>query len=377
MDSKAIDSKSIVKLFNSLFAGVPDSYLSALCDTLYTQYGISNHHIVCANEGNAAALAAGYYLATGKIPVVYMQNSGIGNTINPITSLLSPKVYGIPCIFVIGWRGEPNVHDEPQHIFQGEITLELLRLLDIDAFVIDNTVSILDIENQLDKWSPVFRSGKSVAFVVKKGAIASDSKPNYSNNHQLNREKVIEKIVEFSGDDVVISTTGKISRELYEIRERKGQSHKCDFLTVGSMGHSSSIALGVAESKPKTKVWCLDGDGAALMHMGAMAVIGARKPENLVHIVLNNTAHESVGGMPTVAGEISFGDIARGCGYQNVFSVSDMESVALSLDTAKSMHSLTFIEIKCVISSRSDLGRPATTPEQNKLLFMEYLSTLE
>ena len=273
------------------YTGVPDSQLKALCNYLMNRYGIDKkHHIIAANEGNCTALAAGYHLATGRVPVVYMQNSGEGNIINPVASLLNDKVYAIPAVFIVGWRGEPGIHDEPQHIFQGQITVKLLEDLDIKAFVIGKDTTEEEVAAVMEEYRKGLAKGKNVAFVIRKGALSYEGGVKYENNNTMLREKVIEHIVRVSGEDPVVSTTGKASRELFEIRETNGQSHKYDFLTVGSMGHSSSIALGIAVNKPDTKVWCVDGDGAVLMHMGAMAVLGANAPENMVHIIINNEA---------------------------------------------------------------------------------------
>ena len=293
----------IQRLGSDYYVGVPDSQLKALCNALMHTYGIDGqHHVIAANEGNAVAMAAGYHLATGKVPVVYMQNSGEGNIINPVASLLNERVYAIPCIFIVGWRGEPGVHDEPQHIFQGQVTLRLLEDMGIECFVLSADTTEEALREQMVKWQPRLSAGQSVAIVVRKGALTYDGKVEYHNDNTLLREEAIRCITDVSGEDVIVSTTGKASRELFEIREAKGQDHRYDFLTVGSMGHASSIALGIALNKPNTRVWCIDGDGAVLMHMGAMALIGASKPQNLIHVVINNTAHETVGGMPTVAG---------------------------------------------------------------------------
>lgn len=285
-------AESLIKITGAeFFTGVPDSLLKPLCDCLMNTYGIDpKRHVIAANEGNCAALAAGYHLATGKVPVVYMQNSGEGNIINPAASLLNEKVYAIPMIFLVGWRGEPGVHDEPQHIYQGEVTMKLLEDMQISTFVIDKETTEEEVCQAMDKFNTVLKEGKQVAFVIKKGGVSYSGKAEYSNSNSITREEIIRHIVEVSQEDPIISTTGKASRELFEIRESRNQSHKYDFLTVGSMGHSSSIALGVAINKPETKIWCIDGDGSVLMHMGAMAVIGANSPDNLVHIVINNGA---------------------------------------------------------------------------------------
>ena len=325
------------------------------------EYGIDpKHHVIAANEGNCTALAAGYHLATGKIPAVYMQNSGEGNIINPVASLLNDKVYAIPVIFVVGWRGEPGIHDEPQHIYQGQVTVKLLEDMDIRAFVIRQDTTMEDVSAAMKEFHYVLSQGKSVAFVIGKGGLSYDGKVKYANDNTMSREDIIKHIVKVSGEDPIVSTTGKASRELFEIREANGQSHKYDFLTVGSMGHSSSIALGVAINKPQQKIWCIDGDGAALMHMGSMAVIGANAPANLVHIVINNGAHETVGGMPTVASKIDMVAIAKACGYSNAVCVDNFEALDKALNQAKTDNELAFIEVKCAIGARADLGRPTT-----------------
>lgn len=359
------------------YTGVPDSQLKALCDYLIKEYGIDQkHHIIAANEGNCAALAAGYHLATGKTPAVYMQNSGEGNIINPVASLLNDKVYAIPVIFIVGWRGEPGIHDEPQHIYQGEVTIKLLDDMGIKSFIIDNDTTDEEVESAMQKFKTILADGKDVAFVIRKGALFYDEKVMYENDNTMGREEIIQHIVNVSGEDPIISTTGKASRELFETRAANGQSHKYDFLTVGSMGHSSSIALGIAINKPDTRVWCIDGDGAVLMHMGSMAVLGAIEPKNMIHIVINNGAHETVGGMPTVASKIDLVAIAKACGYPNAVSVDNFKDLDDELEIAKSRNELSFIEAKCAIGARDDLGRPTTTAFENKENFKEYLGTL-
>ena len=357
------------------FTGVPDSQLKALCNYLMNTYGIDEkHHIIAANEGNCAALAAGYHLATENVPVVYMQNSGEGNIINPVASLLNDQVYAIPCIFVIGWRGEPGIHDEPQHIYQGKVTCDLLDLMDIENFVIDNKTTVEELSGIMDQFKTSLDAGKCVAFVIGKNALTYNEKVVYENDNDMVREEIIEHIVNVTGKDPIVSTTGKASRELFEIRESNNQPHKYDFLTVGSMGHTSSIALGVAINKPDKKVWCIDGDGSALMHMGSMAVVGSANPRNLVHIVINNGAHETVGGMPTVASNADLVKIAEACGYSYCVSVDSFDDLDIELEKAKSYDELCFIEVLCSIGARDDLGRPTTTALENKENFMKYLS---
>ncbi len=357
------------------YTGVPDSQLKALCNYLMNTFGTDpKHHIIAANEGNCTAIAAGYYLATGKVPVVYMQNSGEGNIINPAASLLNQRVYGIPVIFVVGWRGEPGIHDEPQHIYQGEITRKLLEDMEISSYVVTKDTAEDELRDVMIRFRGELKEGSDVAFIISKGALTYDAKVGYHNQFELNREEVIRQIARISGDDPVVSTTGKISRELFEIREQQKKGHGLDFLTVGSMGHASSIALGIALQKPEKTVWCIDGDGAVLMHMGAMAVIGASAPENLIHVVINNSAHETVGGMPTAAGKADLPAAAKACGYRFLAGVSREEELKEILPVLKEKTGPCFVEIKCALGSREDLGRPTTTPKENKIAFMQKLS---
>lgn len=357
------------------YTGVPDSLLRPLCDFLMKNFANDpTKHIIAANEGNCAAVAAGYHLATGKIPVVYMQNSGEGNIINPLASLLNEKIYSIPMIFVVGWRGEPGVHDEPQHIFQGEITCELLSLMGVKNFVVSNETSPEELRGVMEGYKKILAAGKCVAFVIKKGALTFDEKISYKNSFAMRREDVLRKIIDVAAQDFIIATTGKTGRELFELREASDKNHSRDFLTVGSMGHCSSIALGLTLNRPEKTFWCIDGDGALLMHMGAIAVIGATKPQNLIHVVINNGAHESVGGLPTSASKIDLIAIARACGYQEVFKATNFDELENYLRQAKSARNLTFIEVECAIGSRKDLGRPTTTPAENKLKFMGALN---
>ena len=362
---------------SDFYTGVPDSRLKGLCNFLMSKYGIDkNHHIIAANEGNCLALAAGYHLAPSQIPGVYMQNSGEGNIINPLASLVNDRVYAIPVIFIIGWRGEPGIHDEPQHIYQGMVTEKLMQDMDVETFVIGKDTPEEDVIRAMDTFRMALSKGKQTAFIIREGGLSFDGKVSYANDYKLNREDVIRHITSVTGKDPVISTTGKISRELFDIRSTSGQEHGIDFLTVGSMGHCSSIALGVALNRPDTKVWCIDGDGAALMHMGAMAVIGANAPSNLVHLVINNSAHETVGGMPTVAGSLDLVGIAKACGYKMAVSVSDADALDRELKNARSADELVFIEIRCQVGARADLGRPTTTALENKINFMKHLGSV-
>ena len=356
------------------FTGVPDSQLKALCNYLMNTYWIDkNHHIIAANEWNAVGIAAWYHLATGKTPIVYLQNSWEGNIINPVASLLNDNVYWIPCIFVIWWRWEPWVHDEPQHVYQWKVTLKLLEDMDIAYFIIGSDTSIDALNNKMEKFNELLIKGKQVAFVIKKKALTYEWIVEYKNNNTMKREEIIEHIVKYSWEDPIISTTGKTSRELFEIRERNGQSHKYDFLTVWSMWHTSSIALGIATNKPNQKVWCIDGDWSCLMHMWALAINWWLNVNNFVHIVINNWSHESVWWMPTALHNINLWEIAKSCGYNHVFIANNFNELDNVLKKTKDTNKLTFIEIKAAIWARKNLGRPTTPANENKKIFMKYI----
>ncbi len=357
------------------FTGVPDSQLKGLCDTLFAAYGVNtDRHIVAANEGNAIALCAGHYLATGRPGLCYMQNSGLGNAVNPIASLMDGQVYGLPCLLVVGWRGEPGIHDEPQHVKQGQITLSQLELLDVPYMVLDKAMSEADFDAAFAALRAHLDEGQSAAIVVKKGALSCSMKPHYGNSRSLTREAAARIILQATGaQDVIVSTTGKLSRELFELREAAGQGHEKDFLTVGSMGHASMIALGIALEQPDRRVWCLDGDGAALMHLGAMAILGQKKPANLLHVVINNAAHETVGGMPVCEGALDVSAVAQAVGYQHIFRAHDGAELVQVLDASKRCGGLALVEVMCAVGARDDLGRPTTTPQQNRDALMAFL----
>jgi len=374
-----MDIKSFMSILNGFgvdfYTGVPDSLLSPFCDYIMSEYGVSSKHIVAANEGAAVGLAAGYYLATANPAVVYMQNSGIGNAVNPICSLLHKKVYAIPAIFVIGWRGEPAVKDEPQHSFQGEVTLSLLDCLEIPYIVVSKETQFSDLARDSQKFKEYIEDGQSVAFVVRKSALQNDNAVNYSSEAEMTREKILKIIIDSSNsNDVFVCTTGKLSREVFEIREQRGEGHGCDFLTVGSMGHSISIAHGIALSKPDKRVFCMDGDGAAIMHLGSLAVAGVSNQQNLVHVVINNGAHETVGGMPVVSRHLNLSEIALNFGYKSSFRAVSENELLQVLDSLKSLKGSTFIEVISNLESRKNLGRPTTIPIQNKNDLMNFLS---
>lgn len=353
--------------------GVPDSTLKEFCDYINYENPNDLKHYVPANEGAAVGLAAGIYLGSGKPACVYMQNSGIGNAVNPIASLLNQEVYDIPALFLVGWRGEPGVHDEPQHKFQGIITRELFEVLNIKNSVIDGTTTDEDLNTIFNEAEKALKNNKQYAIIVKKGTFEKRKESVHKNSYELVRENAIKEILSsIQKDDMIISTTGKISREVYEQSDIILGGHEQNFLTVGSMGHASMIALGLAKENEDKKVYCIDGDGAVLMHMGALPFIAHENPRNLVHIVLNNDAHESVGGMPTGAVGVDIGDIAKSAGYKNVFKASNLEELKCALKSSKSVKELSLIEVKVSLDSRADLGRPKESARENKENFMKY-----
>ena len=376
------------------FTGVPDSLLKSFC--AYVTDNCGQNHVIAANEGGAVGLAAGHYLATGKPALVYMQNSGQGNAVNPLCSLADPDVYSIPMVLLVGWRGEPGVKDEPQHVKQGKVTVSLFETLGIPTEILpDDESAVLDVTRKMVERAQA--ESRPVALIVRKGLFAEyklqNKKPDIA---ELKREDAIEGILRALPDDaVVVSTTGMISREVYETRERLGQDHSRDFLTVGSMGHAIMIALGIAKAQPTRKVICLDGDGASIMQMGNMAIAGQSGCANLMHIVLNNAAHDSVGGQPTVGGNVDFEKIAEELGYDvlqspqsqyvNGCNTADevaggMEWCFKTLELGEEHGELheqpNFVLLKVAKGARKDLGRPKEPPQVNKALYMKTLGKL-
>ena len=364
------------KLGVGAYYGVPDSLLRSFTDEVVERYGFGPRHVVAADEGGAAALAAGRYLATGERSVVYLQNSGIGNAVNPICSLLNEEVYAIPALFVVGWRGEPGVHDEPQHVFQGACSIDLLESVGLSVDVISSETSVDDLLRVLEAIANRFEKGQSAALLIKKGALTRDTKHSYTHDGPMTRERAVEVAsAELPAGCAIVSTTGKLSRELFEIREHLGQSHESDFLTVGSMGHSSRIGLGIALAQPKRTVAVFDGDGACIMHTGALAVLANCAPDNLVHILFNNEAHESVGGMPTASGSVDWPAVARALCYKNARTAQSEEELveAIRLSLAEGARPA-FIEVKTDASSRADLGRPTSSAYDNGKAFQAFLA---
>ena len=355
------------------YTGVPDSLLKDICSYISDNAPVDKH-IIAANEGGAIALAMGYYLATSKTPLVYMQNSGFGNTINPLLSLADPKVYSIPMLLVIGWRGEPGIKDEPQHVKQGEVSETLLKTLDIPYVIISEKTENIDkvITGAIKKAE---ENNEPYAVLVRKGTFEPYSlKTKIKTNFDLNREEAIIKTTELLSDsDIIVATTGKTSRELFEFRARNNQGHHRDFLTVGGMGHANQIALGISIAKPNKKVYCFDGDGAALMHTGSLGIIGDLKIENFKHIIFNNGAHDSVGGQPTLGFDIDFGNIAKSFNYTKVFRIEKLRNFDEIFMNFQKEKGPCLLEILVNKGARQDLGRPTVSPKENKLDFMSFI----
>jgi len=355
------------------YAGVPDSLLKNLCAYI-TDHADDTHNIIAANEGGAMGLAAGYHLATGKIPVVYMQNSGEGNIINPLASLTDKDVYQIPVLLIIGWRGKPGVHDEPQHVKQGKVTLPLLETMGIPYQVLDKDEdqAAKQIQTAVDFMN---NSREVYALVIEKDTFDTYTLQHVvQNDLSLTREEAIQTVAAALDEkDVIVSTTGMISRELFEYRTAMHEGHERDFLTVGSMGHASQIALGVALEQPQRKVWCFDGDGASIMHLGSMAIVASKHPQNYIHVVFNNGAHDSVGGQPTVGLQINLPAVADAVGYHASYSVTTKEELTAILPIVKAENGPVLLQVCVKKGNRKDLGRPTTTPIENKEALMKFL----
>lgn len=353
----------------SFYAGVPDSLLANFC-AYVEDHGGHGRHLITANEGNAVGVAMGYHMATGNIAAVYMQNSGLGNTINPLTSLIDPEVYQVPMLLIIGWRGEPGIKDEPQHVKQGKITLAQLDVLGIPYWVLDGCSALAET---LDAAFLAMRQRNApVALVVRKNTFGKyEAKRQRPEDATLTREAALEQLLALCGDeDLIVSTTGKTSREVFELRAKHGQKQQ-DFLTVGGMGHTSSIALGVAIGRPARRVICLDGDGSLLMHMGSLAVISNYQPHNLIHVLLNNQAHESVGGQPTAAHLVDFEKLTSATGYAEYAYAEDPQTLHDAWCRVTNKVGPVLLEIRIKKGSRVNLGRPTSSPVDNKSAFME------
>lgn len=356
------------------FAGVPDSLLKSFC-AYVADHADPELDLIAASEGGAVALAAGHYLATRRLGMIYMQNSGLGNAINPLTSLVDPEVYSIPMLLLIGWRGEPGRPDEPQHLKQGKVTLSTLDALGISYEI--HPQALEEAEEVIERAvANAERTSSPYALVVRAGTFSPyELQKKIPDLYEMRREQAVIGVAQnLRSEDVVVTTTGKTSRELFEHRVASDAGHAGDFLTVGSMGHASQIALGIALARPNRQVVCLDGDGALIMHMGALAITGTRGSENFKHIVINNGAHDSVGGQATAGYAIDIPTIAEACGYREARKIVRADEVESAMDWLRATPGPVLLEIMTNKGARSDLGRPTIVPSENKLTFMKNLS---
>lgn len=350
------------------FTGVPDSLLKHFGNCIEDLE--EENHIISTNEGSSVGLAIGYHLATNKIPLVYLQNSGLGNIVNPLLSLADKQVYSIPMLLIIGWRGEPETKDEPQHIKQGAVTIGLLETMGIPYKILSDGIDEADKQlGELHDWSSQNRA--PAAILVRTNTFSPYKTARKEERLKVTRENAIKTIIDSIADnDLVISTTGKASRELFEVRKENKQPNN-DFLTVGGMGHASQIALGIAKYQKDKTIYCIDGDGAALMHMGGLALIANSKAKNFCHVLINNAAHESVGGQPTLGDKVSFADLAKTLGYSNCLVASSEREIKEGIASFRQKNGPFLLEIICSSSSRESLGRPTKTPLENKIAFIE------
>jgi len=354
------------------YVGVPDSLLKYFCAYVAEH---AEEHIIAANEGNAVGIAAGQYFATGQPSVVYLQNSGLGNTINPLLSMADPSVFGIPMLLFVGWRGEPGLPDAVQHQKQGNVTESLMKGCDLDYEILPEDLDAAKecigraLKTCINEKSPF-------VLLIRKGTFESFQSTSFASSHTMSREEALGAVLDALPEDAcVVATTGKLSRELSELREKRGDGCGQDFLMVGSMGHCSSIALGIATSQPKRSVYCLDGDGALLMHAGSLPVIASERPKNFHHIIFNNEVHDSVGGQPTPVGTLDVPALALACGYAQAKSIKTKEDIPRTMKSFARRDGPSMLEIRIRPGARGNLTRPAFTPIQNKELFMTFLKS--
>ncbi|MCP4447831.1 MAG: phosphonopyruvate decarboxylase [Myxococcales bacterium] len=356
------------------FTGVPDSLLKSLC-AYVTDNCDATSHVIAANEGSAVGMAAGHHLATGKLPLVYMQNSGLGNAVNPLVSLADPDVYGVPMLIVVGWRGEPGKKDEPQHRKMGSVTIPSLDALGVGHAVLptEEASALACIRVAA---TTAMETNAPFAIVVPKGAFAPYALQSASADvYDSSREEAIASLLDtLPKDTAIVATTGMAARELFELRKKRGESNDSDFLTVGSMGHASQIALGLSLAQPERNVVCLDGDGAAIMHLGGLTTIGSLAPKNFTHVVLNNAAHDSVGGQSTVGFDVDLCGVAKSCGYAQAMSTFDLGQLPGVMKEMLATAGPRLVEIRVRKGARKDLGRPTRTPRETKHAVMSFLN---
>lgn len=355
----------------TLYTGVPDSLLRHL-NTHILDALPRDQHVIAANEGAAVAIAMGHYLRTGTPAAVYLQNSGIGNTINPLMSLADPEVYGTPMVVIVGWRGQPGVKDEPQHVKQGRVMEALLDALKLPWAVLPHEPALAEATLTEAVKTATNLCTPYVILVEKDTFAELPAEASASRHGELaSREEALVTVAESVGvDAIIVSTTGMLSRELFEYREREDLPAERDFLTVGGMGHACSITLGIAMRERAREVWCFDGDGAFLMHLGSLAVIADHAPPNYFHVVFNNGVHDSVGGQPSSIGVVDVAGTARALGYRYATSASELGSISEAVARLRSAGGPALLEVRVRPGNRPGLGRPTRTPAESKRAFM-------
>lgn len=365
--------EALDRLGVKFFTGVPDSLLNDFC--LYMTNNIpDSRHVMAANEGNAIGIAAGSYMATGNIPLVYMQNSGIGNATNPLLSLTHNCVYGIPMILVIGWRGDPSINDHAQHKKQGELTPVLMKDMDIPYEILDNDDTVIE------KFTWAVTKAKEisspVALIAKKAILTQkEKKQQYPESILMNREEAISAVIDVFGEDAIyLGTTGRATREVHEQLKMHGIGEGHEWQNVGSMGHVSSVGLGLALACPDKKIVVFDGDAAAVMHMGALATNCRYKASNLIHIVLNNGVNESVGGQQSAGQLIDLTGVAKSCGYRNIgHAVENKEELQQVMRTLPGDDMPAFVDVHVRQGIRPDMPKLNIDHKAQKEALMKYI----
>ena len=353
-----IEVNSLVSLLKKnncdFFTGVPDSVLKEL--SIKLQNKNKKKHIIATNEGSAVSLGIGHYLSTKRVPCIYMQNSGLSNALNPLISIAHKRVYSIPLILVIGWRGSPRIKDEPQHNIKGEITENILKLLNIKY-------TILRSNNDLNKFDKQIKLAKKkssiVACLIEQGTLTKNKKTNKKKDfYNLDKEIFLKTLLlTLKKNTKIISSTGFNSREIMYLRKKFKITNGRDFYMVGGMGHTSSVALGYSLSNKKNVI-CIDGDGSLLMHLGSIKTAGTFANKNFKYILLNNNSHDSVGNQSTYANNVNFEKLSKSLGFKKFYSIKNKINLKKKIKTFLSEKELSFLEIKISNSKIKKLPRP-------------------
>ena len=365
-----IEVKSLINLLkknnSNFYTGVPDSVLKELSFALRNK-GTKNH-IIATNEGSAVSLGIGNYLSTKKVPCIYMQNSGLSNALNPLISIAHEKVYSIPLILIIGWRGSPKIKDEPQHNVKGQITESLLKLLNINYTIIRTIADLKKFDKQIKSAK---KKNSIVACLIEQGTLEKTKQINKKKDfYKLDKELFLKTLLEsLEKNTKIISSTGYNSRELMFLRNKYKIQNSRDFYMVGGMGHSSSVALGYSLSTKK-KTICVDGDGSLLMHLGSIKTVGTFAKNNFKYILLNNNSHDSVGGQNTYADDINFKNLSKSLGFKKFYLIKNDRNLKKNIQKFLKDKNLCFLEVKVSNSKIKNLPRP-TNLIKIKKLFMK------